>query len=510
VSAPIDLTALAGVIADHRILPPPGILPPDSEELRAALGEIARGSRSTQATELRRVAAARHVPVEELARRAGFVLACLALPSSGTHYELLGVAPTASSREIRQRWATLIRRYHPDRAGSEGGLGEQARRLIEAYQTLRDRERRRRYDAELAAAPGERVIVSPVEAPGSWRRLAPRGRWRWAPAAIAVAGLLVVVAIVRWPAHAPTGAPRPAPRPLAAASTTAAPLDPGPAQPDRPPGATSTDVPQALAESTPVLPPLPSLRSRLAGSEAPPAPSDGEPVGHLQGDDGGVERGAGGTPRGPRAPELHGASASPGESGGSPAAAIAPPLPESAAAVGHHARKTMAPAALTAATPPVPSAESAVALAPDAKPAAPAATTAAPARSAGKAPAREGWATLIDAFRGAYERKDVAALDGLFADDVRERTAVGRGAVQRLYAANFQALDDIRYELSQMSARPGPREGELLVSGRFRIRAVDARNGARPLDVSGPIRWTLRREGETLRIVGIDYETGRR
>jgi ketosteroid isomerase-like protein len=123
-----------------------------------------------------------------------------------------------------------------------------------------------------------------------------------------------------------------------------------------------------------------------------------------------------------------------------------------------------------------------------------------------KAPARESWATLIEAFRGAYERKDIGALSGFFADDVREHTAVGRGAVRQLYVASFQALDHIRYELSQVSARPGHRSGELLVHGRFRIRAVDARHGARPVDVSGPIRWTLRHEGEALRIVGIDYE----
>ena len=101
-------------------------------------------------------------------------------------------------------------------------------------------------------------------------------------------------------------------------------------------------------------------------------------------------------------------------------------------------------------------------------------------------------------------------MTDLFANDVRERNTVGRGAVQQLYVTNFQVLDRIRYEVSQVTARAGSKEGEVLVQGRFRIRAVDARSGSRPLEVSGPIRWTLRRDGEALRIVGIDYDAGTR
>lgn len=511
-SATIDLAALLEVIADHPVLPPPGSLPPDSEELRAVLGEIARGSRSAHAALIRQVASARHVGFEELVRRAGFVLACVTLPSSGTHYELLGISPKASSREIRQRWATLIQRYHPDHAGPEGGLGDQARRLIEAYQTLRDPDRRRRYDAELSRARGGWPVVSPVNAPGSWRKLTPAGRWRWAPAAIAAVGVVVVVAMVRWTAHPPTMAPRAAPRPAEPAMSEVIPADPGPVHPPRSASNSGIDAGSAQPESPPApsasRPSLPSLLRRLTVVEPTAAPSLGD-----AGTAGEAAR------ENDRAEPITGDASKPPP--GTPRTVVEPPAPPPATPDAAHGAHRPGPdvGVPPSASAPKPTPHVMVTPAPSAPERRPPATPAppvasapalAPTRANKKAPAPEGWSSLIEAFRGAYERKDVAVLNGLFADDVRERTAVGRRAVQQLYMANFQVLDDIRYEVSQMTAQPGPREGEVLVRGRFRIRAVDARNGARPLDVSGPIHWTLRREGEALRIVGIDYDAGRR
>jgi hypothetical protein len=489
-AATIDLARLLGVIADHRVLPPPGSLPPDSDALRAALGEIVRGSRSAHAALIRQVAASRHVGVEELVRRARFVLACVALPSNGTYYELLGVTPRASSREIRRRWATLIQRYHPDHAGSEGGLEDQARRLIEAYQTLRDPEQRRCYDAELSYAQGAWVVPKPVEAPGSWRKLTPAGHWRWAPAAIAALGAVAVIAMVRWstaPA-APRGAPRPVPRSPAPVASDVTPVDPETgtaraqgelAKPEsdavsgRGSDAASGTRRAQTARPSPLSvreAPLPSLLDRLAALDSAVEPAATEPGAAPRRDEGRRE---------PPAREMT-----------SPASPSGRPVPSES--------KTAA----SVMVPEVPPVQQISTPAPPEHKALPA-----PGRIA---PSPEGWSVLIETFRGAYERKDVAALSGLFADDVRERTTTGKSAVEELYIANFRALNDIRYELSQMTAQDGAKEGEVLVRGQFRIRAVDARNGSRPLDVSGPIRWTLRQDREALRIVGIDYEASKR
>ena len=137
------------------------------------------------------------MPVDELARRAQFLLTCLLMPASGTHYEALGVAPDATRQQIRQRWATLMQRYHPDHlSGSAPGsnwLEGQARRLIEAYNTLKDPARRRAYDAQLA---GDIVVPPPLIAE-RWRdrtiRLVRPNRWKWAPAGIAAIGIVAVL-----------------------------------------------------------------------------------------------------------------------------------------------------------------------------------------------------------------------------------------------------------------------------------------------------------------------------
>jgi hypothetical protein len=116
------------------------------------------------------------------------------MPASGTHYEVLGVAPDATKQQIRKRWATLMQRYHPDHlSGAAPGsnwLDGQARRLIEAYNTLKDTARRRAYDAQLARDIG----AQPPIIAERWRdrsiHFGRPNRWKWAPAGIAAIGIV--------------------------------------------------------------------------------------------------------------------------------------------------------------------------------------------------------------------------------------------------------------------------------------------------------------------------------
>jgi ketosteroid isomerase-like protein len=131
------------------------------------------------------------------------------------------------------------------------------------------------------------------------------------------------------------------------------------------------------------------------------------------------------------------------------------------------------------------------------------------------APAREASAraetlALIESFRAAYERKDLAAVMALFGAEARDRNVAGRQAVEQLYVRNFAALDGIRYDLVQLGLKAPAGNGDLVVEGRFRIRATLLTGKPRPMDVAGPIRWLVRREGGTLRIVGIEYEASAR
>lgn len=77
-----------------------------------------------------------------------------------THYEVLGVRPTASDAEIRRAYLRLARRHHPDlRAGGAADGSEDAmRRINEAWAVLRSAERRRRYDEDLRAAERARRV----------------------------------------------------------------------------------------------------------------------------------------------------------------------------------------------------------------------------------------------------------------------------------------------------------------------------------------------------------------
>jgi curved DNA-binding protein CbpA len=63
-------------------------------------------------------------------------------------YEVLGVSPDASDAELAAAWKSLIRRHHPDHAPATeiSAATAQAAAINAAYQTLRNRETRRRYD----------------------------------------------------------------------------------------------------------------------------------------------------------------------------------------------------------------------------------------------------------------------------------------------------------------------------------------------------------------------------
>jgi curved DNA-binding protein CbpA len=75
-----------------------------------------------------------------------------------SHYQTLGVPPSASADEIRTAYRNLARRLHPDRhrlrSPAEAALAERRMRDVnEAWRVLGDPDRRGRYDADRRAAP---------------------------------------------------------------------------------------------------------------------------------------------------------------------------------------------------------------------------------------------------------------------------------------------------------------------------------------------------------------------
>jgi DnaJ-class molecular chaperone len=62
-----------------------------------------------------------------------------------THYEVLGVEPTASTQQIQQAWRRIAQQTHPDRASGNTQLFQQAQA---AYRTLSDQQSRQLYDRQ--------------------------------------------------------------------------------------------------------------------------------------------------------------------------------------------------------------------------------------------------------------------------------------------------------------------------------------------------------------------------
>lgn len=62
-----------------------------------------------------------------------------------TYYEILGVSPDASPKEIKKAYRRLAKKYHPDASQTEE-MTRKFQEITEAYSVLSDVEKRRQYD----------------------------------------------------------------------------------------------------------------------------------------------------------------------------------------------------------------------------------------------------------------------------------------------------------------------------------------------------------------------------
>ncbi len=80
------------------------------------------------------------------------------------YYSALGIARTASEADIKVAYRKLARKYHPD-VSKERNAEERFKDIAEAYQTLKDPEKRAAYDQLGKQEPGENF-----KPPPDWRQ----------------------------------------------------------------------------------------------------------------------------------------------------------------------------------------------------------------------------------------------------------------------------------------------------------------------------------------------------
>ena len=83
------------------------------------------------------------------------------------YYKVLGVEPGAGDAEIKQAFRRLARKFHPD-VSKEKGAEDRFKAVNEAYEVLRDKEKRAEYDAMRAGGyrPGAEFRAPPGYAGG--------------------------------------------------------------------------------------------------------------------------------------------------------------------------------------------------------------------------------------------------------------------------------------------------------------------------------------------------------
>ncbi|CAI4222647.1 unnamed protein product [Auanema sp. JU1783] len=70
------------------------------------------------------------------------------------HYNVLGVKQNATQREIKAAYYKLSKKFHPDVAGNNDSTTKKFHEITEAYECLRDPDRRRAYDNQTTGSGG--------------------------------------------------------------------------------------------------------------------------------------------------------------------------------------------------------------------------------------------------------------------------------------------------------------------------------------------------------------------
>jgi molecular chaperone DnaJ len=68
------------------------------------------------------------------------------MPQQKDFYDVLGVSRTSTPDEVRKAYLKLAHKYHPDKTGGDKAAEEKLKEINEAYDTLKNPDKRRNYD----------------------------------------------------------------------------------------------------------------------------------------------------------------------------------------------------------------------------------------------------------------------------------------------------------------------------------------------------------------------------
>ena len=86
-------------------------------------------------------------------------------------YVILGVERGATLADVKRAYKRLARKFHPDINPGDRMAAAQFRQISEAYETLSDPDRRRRYDTTGSAADARGAATFPARGPDTAKLL---------------------------------------------------------------------------------------------------------------------------------------------------------------------------------------------------------------------------------------------------------------------------------------------------------------------------------------------------
>ncbi|MCL5023286.1 MAG: DnaJ domain-containing protein [Nitrospirae bacterium] len=109
---------------------------------------------------------------------------------------------------------------------------------------------------------------------------------------------------------------------------------------------------------------------------------------------------------------------------------------------------------------------------------------------------------FLERYARAYEEGDLEGFLSLYSKSAVENNRLNYEEIKRAYRKNFEAA---RYRYTLGNVRFGKKGEHIVVSGLYTVRKLP-RSGEE-VEVRGDIRWTLAEEGGSLRIMKVDYDS---